>query len=298
MPQQAAGQFGRAGLRPREEADRVEPRFANETPPTAAEIEAEIEHFRRTGEPSTPSPPPPSPSAETPLPAPDAVEQARQHWAAEERQRLADAEAVWEARNRNRVATARMTVQRADATMQELHRQLADAQKSLTEKNAELAKAWAACEQERMRVPNSPIAAQERKAARELAFERRAKIALRLTCRAAWTTLVVALALLAFQRSAPVAASLWKQETGPNSRLRTLLSATTAEKVPAWTVAAPIANLRSRPLSSAPILMVLPLNASVTQVAARGKWSFVRVGEGAAAQQGWVLTSSLQAPKR
>ena len=301
MPQQAAGQFGRAGMRPRDEDDRVEPRFANEAPPTAANIETEIQHFTQSGELSIPPPPPPP--VETASQAQDAVEQARQRWEAEERQRLADAEAMWEARNRNRTATARMTVQRAEATMEELRRQLAQAQQALDEKDSEIAKAWAACDQERAR-RNSPAEAQQQRTARSLQFGQRLKMMLHVTREFAWTALVAALAILAAQRAAPLAVGVWKQEMGPNGHLKPLLQEAAGFRLSppkvsqVWTVSAPIANLRTRPTSAAPILMVLPLNAAVTPVATRGKWTFVRVGEGAAAQQGWVQASLLQGPSR
>jgi len=301
MPQQAAGQFGRAGLRPRAEAaDRVEPHFASEAPPTAADIEAEIRRFTQGGELSTP-PAPPAP-VDAASQAQEAVEQARQRWEAEERQRLADAEAAWEARNRNRTATARMTVQRAEATMEELHRQLAQAQKALDEKDAEIAQAWAACEQERTR-RNSPAEAQQQRATRALQSGQRLKMLFHVTREFAWTALVVALAILAAQRAAPLAVGVWKQELGPNGHLKPLFQEAAgfrlspAKASPIWTVSAPIANLRTRPSPGAPVLMVLPLNAAVTPVATHGKWTFVRVGEGAAAQQGWVQASALRSPK-
>jgi hypothetical protein len=290
MPQQAMGQFGKAAMRPGAEAERVEPQFAEAPPFPDADAEAEIQRFTESGE----------------LRAPDRKAQSgdveRQLSLAEQHQRLADAEAEWEARNRNRTAAARMTVQRAEASMAQLHRQLQQTQEALAGKDAEIAKAWAACEQERARFTDSPVAAQQQKTARAQQFERRMKTVLRVGREFAWTALVVALAILAAERAAPVAVGVWKQETGPNSHLKPLfakagLPVIAPQKAAGWTVAVPIANLRTRPAPGAPILMVLPLNAAVTPSATYGKWTFVHVGDGASEQQGWVAASSLKAAK-
>jgi hypothetical protein len=117
----------------------------------------------------------------------------------------------------------------------------------------------------------------------------------------AWTALVIALATLAAERAAPLALGVWKQETGPNGHLKPLLAkaglpVVLPEKAPGWTIAVPIANLRTRPASGAPVLMVLPLNTVVTPVATYSKWTFVRAGDGESEQQGWVATASLKAP--
>lgn len=299
MQQQALGQFGRAALRPEE--DRVEPTFA-EAPPfpdSGSDVEAEIQRFTESGELWAPDPPA-HPLDAAPMRAP--VEDDRKLWLAEQHQRLADAEAEWEARNRNRTAAARMTVQRAEASMAQLRLQLRKTQEALDVKDAEIAKAWAACEQERARWTNSPAAAQQQQSARAQQFERRMKTVLRVGREFAWTALVVGLAILAAQRAAPVAVGVWKAETGPNSHLKPLLAkaglpVVAPAKIAGWTVAVPIANLRTRPAGGAPVLMVLPLNTAVTPSATYGKWTFVRTGDGATAQQGWVATSSLAAPK-
>ncbi|HEY4114274.1 MAG TPA: hypothetical protein VGM17_09460 [Rhizomicrobium sp.] len=299
MSQQAIGQFGRAAQPPAADADRVEPHFAEmpSIPDGDAAIEAEIQRFTESGE--LPGADPRQTLAGS---DPAALEHARQCWLAEQRQRLADAEAAWESRNRNRTAAARMTVQRAEATMEQLRRQLLQTQEALAGKDAEIAKAWAACEQERARWGDSPATLQQ-KTAREQNIERRVKMIMRIFREFAWTALVIALATLAAERAAPVAVGVWKQETGPNSHLKPLLQKAglplvLPEKAPGWTIAAPIANLRTRPASGAPILMVLPLNTAVTPAASYGKWTFVRVGDGTTEQQGWVATASLVASKK
>jgi hypothetical protein len=293
MPQQAVSQFGRAALQSGAEAERVEPHFADAPPfpDVEADVEAEIQRFDESGE----------------LRVVDRNTQSgdvdRQLWLAEQHQRLADAEAEWEARNRNRTAAARMTVQRAEASMAQLRRQLQQTHEALAGKDAEIAKAWAACEQERARWTDSPVAAQQKKAARAEQFERFVKPVLRVGREFAWTALVVGLAILAAQRAAPVAVGVWKQEIGPNSHLKPLLAKAglpviAPQKAAGWTVAVPIANLRTRPASGAPVLMVLPLNAAVVPAATHGKWTFVRTGDGATEQQGWVATTSLAPPKK
>ena len=55
-----------------------------------------------------------------------------------------------------------------------------------------------------------------------------------------------------------------------------------------------VANLRAQPSTGAAVVTRLARNMEVTTVERRGNWVFVRVGEGANQQQGWVASSVLK----
>jgi hypothetical protein len=216
---------------------------------------------------------------------------------AEEYWRLPEAESA-AAKEDKRLTIARITAQRAESALGQLSRRLERTEANLAARTAELAHARAAYEEERIRGSQTPLAEQAQKAAREAQFERRVRTALRLVRDLGLTVLVVALAVLATQRAAPVAMGVWQHEAGPNSEVRPLLEKAGLAKEQASLahamVAAPTAHLRSRPASSASVVATLSHNQRVTLLRRRGKWMLVQIGENTNPQQGWVAASALE----
>ncbi len=228
-----------------------------------------------------------------------AVEQARQQWQLELAERLAEAEACWTDKSEKRLAIARGTAQRAESALEDLRREFMRTQAHLAARENELADIHATHERERERWRQSPGAAQQAKAARDLQFQRRAKIGFRLIRDLALTVLVMALAMLASERAAPIATDVWRQETGPNGHLRPLLQRAGIPMKDAGTsthtfVDAPAVNLRAHPAKGASIVGTLSRDVEVTPVRRHGKWVLVLVGSGADRWQGWIAEASLK----
>lgn len=223
-----------------------------------------------------------------------AVARARAHWERDESERLADKQSAWKAEAGKRLAISRIGAQRAEAAMEQMRRQLQKAERELEILTAQLAQARIDTEQERVRWSRSPMAAQAQKAARDLQFERRMKIGMRLTRDFAWGVLVVALAVLAASRAGPVATDVWKHETGSQSLTKPLLrqAGIETDHLPHAVVVSAVAKLRAHPSSAAWATGSLPRGARVTLLGRRGKWMLVRNAE--STEQGWVHLSALE----
>jgi hypothetical protein len=266
--------------------DRVEPR-----------ADAEVQRFLDSSQLGV------GPNASEENPCPDEIqapfEQARQQWQMELAERLAEAEACWTDKSEKRLAIARGTAQRAESALEDLRRELMRTQAHLAARETELAEIHATHERERERWRQSPAAAQHAKAARDLQFQRRAKIGFRLMRDMALTVLVMALAMLASERAAPIATDVWRQETGPNSHLRPLLQRASIPMKdtgtsPRTLVDAPAVNLRAHPAKGASIVGTLSRDVEVTPVRRHGIWVLVRVGSGSDQWQGWIAEASLK----
>jgi hypothetical protein len=262
-----------------------------------ADADAEVQRFLDSGEldagPDAPGENPHSDEIEA------AVAEARQQWEIELAERLAEAEACWTDKSEKRLAIARGTAQRAESALEELRRELVRTQAGLAAREKELAEVHAAHERERERWRQSPAAGQQAKAARDLQFQRRAKISLRVLRDMALTVLVMALAMLASERAAPIAKDVWRQETGPNSHLRPLLQQAgvpvkDAGAIRRTFVDAPAVNLHARPAKGASIVGTLSRDVEVTPLRRHGIWVLVRVGSGADQWQGWIAGASLK----
>jgi hypothetical protein len=223
-----------------------------------------------------------------------AVARARSQWERDETERLADKQSAWKAQADKRLAISRIGAQRAEAAMQQMQRQLQKVERELAARVSEVARVRAEAEQERMRWSQSPAAAQAQKAARDLQFERRIKIALRLTRDFAWGVLVVALAVLTASRAGPVATGVWKHETGSQSMIKPLLrhAGIETDHLPHAVVVIPVAKLRAHPSSAASTTASLSKGARVSLLGRRGKWMLVRSAD--TAEQGWVQLSALE----
>jgi hypothetical protein len=220
---------------------------------------------------------------------------ARGRWEREEADRLAKAKTQWSARSEKRLAISRIGAQRAESAREQMRRRLEKVEDSLAARTFELAEARIAIEQERVRWSQSPIAAQAQKAARDLQAERRTKIGLRLVRDLSWTTLLAAIAILAAQRATPIAASVWRHETGSQSVVKPLLQQTGIMNgnMPHAVVIVPLVRLRMQPSGRARVESTLPKGVRVALLARRGKWLLVR-GPAGAAQEGWVSVSALE----
>ena len=223
-----------------------------------------------------------------------AVARARAQWERDESERLADKQSAWKAEAEKRLAISRIGAQRAEAAMEQMRRQLQKAERDLDILTAQLGQARIDTERERVRWSQSPMIAQAQKAARDLQFERRVKIALRLSRDFAWGVLVVALAVLAASRAGPVATGVWKHETGSQSLTKPLLrqAGIDTDNLPHAVVVSDVAKLRARPTSAALTTASLPRGALVTVIGRRGKWMLVRNAE--STEQGWVQLSALE----
>ncbi|HEX5422576.1 MAG TPA: SH3 domain-containing protein, partial [Candidatus Acidoferrales bacterium] len=243
-----------------------------------------------------------------------ALRNAEQSWRAEEAPRLAAAEAKWREEITFALEDATARFERAEAGMADaracseaLRHELAAAQASLAHREIELAEARAAVEQERERMRQVPIEAVERRPAwQEDQEERQAQFRRRLIRDFAVVASVAGLAFMVFPHIQPVVAEAWPQDLSLKSDLRPLLQmaglyregAPAATPVPQSsphvTVEARVANLRAHPSTSAAVVTKLPRNVQVIPVERRGRWTFVRIGEGQAQKQGWVVSSVLR----
>jgi hypothetical protein len=223
-----------------------------------------------------------------------AVARARAQWERDESERLLDVESAWRAKAEKRLAISRIGAQRAESAMQQMQRRLQKVEHELAARVLEIARVKSEIEQERVRWAQSPMAAQGKKAARDLQFERRLKIALGLTRDFAWGALVVALAVLASERAFPVATGVWNHETGSRSVIKPLLrqAGIDTDHLPHAIVVVPVARLRSHPSGAASMTASLSKGAQVSLLGRHGKWLLVRTPD--TAQQGWVQISALE----
>jgi hypothetical protein len=223
-----------------------------------------------------------------------AVARARAQWERDENERLLDVESAWKAKAEKRLAISRIGAQRAESAMQQMQRRLQKVEHELAARISEVARLKYEAEQARVLWAQSPAAAQAQKAARDLQFERRMKIAVRLTRDFAWGVLVVALAVLAAERAVPVATGVWKHETGSRSVIKPLLrqAGIDTDYLPHAVVVAPVARLRSHPSSAARQTALLAKGTRVTLLGRRGRWLLVSNAD--ATEQGWVQLSTLE----
>jgi hypothetical protein len=226
-------------------------------------------------------------------PIASALTLARGRWQREEADRLARAKTEWVTKSEKRLAVSRIGAQRAESALEQLRRRLEKVEDNLAARTFELAEARIAIEQERVRWSESPIAAQAKKAARDLQFQRRIKIAVNLTRDFAWGALVVALAVVAADRAVPVASGVWKHETGSQSVIKPLLrqAGIDIDRLPHAKIVL-AAKLRVHPSSTARPSGSLSRGAQVTLLGRRGKWMLVRSADDV--EQGWIQVSALE----
>ncbi|HYM01685.1 MAG TPA: SH3 domain-containing protein, partial [Stellaceae bacterium] len=58
-------------------------------------------------------------------------------------------------------------------------------------------------------------------------------------------------------------------------------------------VSVSIANMRTRPSTTAAVITTLSRDTEVVPIERRGSWVFIRIGDGARKQEGWVFGSNL-----
>ncbi|HEY1638663.1 MAG TPA: SH3 domain-containing protein [Rhizomicrobium sp.] len=241
-----------------------------------------------------------------------ALHKAEQTWRAEEAPRLAAAEAKWREQVALTVGEAQVRCESAEAGFADaracseaLRHELAAAQASLAHREIELAEARATLEQERERLRHVPIEAVERRPAwQEDQEEKQAQFRRRLIRDFAVVASVAGLAFMVFPHIQPVVAEAWPQDLSLKSDLKPLLQMAGLYKGPVVapapqeklhaTVEVRVANLRAQPSTSAAVLTKLTRDAEVVPVERRGKWVFVRIGEGPAQKQGWIARSVLK----
>ncbi len=241
-----------------------------------------------------------------------ALAKAQKAWRAEEAPRLAAAEARWQEQIEVRLTEANERVERAETALanardcsEALRHELAAAQASLANRDIELAEARAAAERERERWTEAPLAAQERKPSWQADHDdRRMLFRRRLIRDLAVVTCLAGLSIMLFPRVQPVVAEAWPQSLSLHDNIQPLLQMAGLASEPApeeAPVAEPhalvdvrVANLRERPSTASAVVTKLARNAEVVPVEHRGKWVFVRIGDGANQQQGWVASSVLK----
>jgi hypothetical protein len=241
-----------------------------------------------------------------------ALAKAEQAWRAEETPRLAAAEAQWQEQFEGRLADAMERVEHAETALANaqdcsdaLRHELAAAQESLANRDIELEEARAASERERERWRDNPLAAQEHKPSWQAdQDDRRALFRRRLVRDLAVVTTLAGLAIMLFPRVQPVVAEAWPQSLSLHDNIQPLLemAGLSSEPAPeAAPVAVPhalvdvrVANLRQEPSTASAVVTKLARNAEVVPVERRGKWVFVRIGDGVNQQQGWVASSVLK----
>jgi hypothetical protein len=241
-----------------------------------------------------------------------ALYRAEQTWRAEEAPRLAAAEAKWREQVALTVSEAQVRCESAEAGFADaracseaLRHELAAAQASLAHREIELAEARATLEQERDRMRHVPIEPAERRPAwQEDQEEKQAQFRRRLIRDFAVVASVAGLAFMVFPHIQPVVAEAWPQDLSLRSDLKPLLqmaglysapvAAPASQQEPHATVDARVANLRAQPSTSAAVLTKLARDVEVVPVERRGKWVFVRIGEGPAQKQGWIASSVLK----
>lgn len=253
--------------------------------------DAEVRRFVESGELRMGGAPPYTADA--------AIADARQQWQKEEAARLADAEVVWGEKYDKRLSIARIAAQRAESALGQVQHELARTQADLAAREKDFAELRALYDQERERWKQSPAAAQKQQAERDLQFERRLHIGLRLTRDLALFAFVLAASVFMGERAAPIVASMLRQETGAHSHVRPLLEKAgvplpAADVGPQALVSTRTAKLRAKPDTGAPVIGRLWRNESVALLARNEGWVLVRIGTPPHQQQGWVATSALR----
>ena len=254
------------------------------------------------------------------------LEKAREKWKLETDIALATAEASWHAAEAPRIAEAAANLQ-ADAAggfaeitgklrsaeaaladskacAEALRKELTAAQTSLSHREFELAEARELFEQERERLTQAPITSTpDHKPRWEVdEEERRTQFRRRLIRDLAIVSCLAGLAFVAYPRVQPVVADAWPRGLSLQNRVQPWLQMAGLAKLPPpppvvephALVDVRSASLRTKPVSGAHVVMRLTRNMEVTAVEHSGKWVFVRVGDGANQQQGWMLNSSLK----
>jgi Bacterial SH3 domain len=237
---------------------------------------------------------------------------AEKAWRAEEAPRLAAAEAQWQEQVEVRLAEANERIEHAETALanardcsEALRHELAAAQASLANRDIELAEARAFAERERDRWMEAPAEAQERKPSWQAdRDDRRMLFRRRLIRDLAVVTCLSGLAIMLFPRVQPVVAEAWPQSLSLHDNIQPLLQMAGLASEPApeqAPVAEPhalvdvrVANLRERPSTASAVVTKLARNAEVVPVEHRGSWVYVRIGDGASQQQGWVASSVLK----
>lgn len=223
-----------------------------------------------------------------------AVARARAQWERDETERLLDKQSAWKAQADKRLAISRIGAQRAESAVQQMQMQLQKVERELAARILEISRVKEEVDEERARWNQSPAAAQAQRAARDLQFERRVKIGIRLTRDFAWGGLVVALAVLAASRAVPVATGVWRHETGSQSMIKPLLrhAGIDTDHLPHAVVITPVARLRTHPSGAAAATWSLSKGARVSLLERRGRWMLVRSAD--TSEQGWVQVSALE----
>ncbi len=256
------------------------------------------------------------------------VEKARVQWQHEADEALTEAKSVWLAQEDTRISAAvaeklqampaeglkelseklqqtETALADAQSCTDALRRELAAAQNSLSHRELELAEARAMIEQEHDRIKHAPISTTERRPRWEVdEEERRAQFRKRLIRDLAIVSCLAGLGFIAYPRVQPVVADAFPQSSSLNYKLQPLLQMTglwkpvaspsTSAVEPHAIVDVRIANLRAQPSTGAAVVTKLARNMEVTTVERRGDWVFVRVGQGANQQQGWIASSVLK----
>ena len=242
-----------------------------------------------------------------------ALAKAEQTWKAGEGARLADVEERYQTQfgvslneAQSRAEHAEQMVAELRALAEGLRHELADVQATVANREVEIGEARALLEQERERLKQVPVSSQERKPAWKTALEDR-NIALRrkLVRNLSVAACLACIAVLLFPHVQPAVSGAWPQGAllGNNLLQMAGLSdrfgftpapAPVATAEPHATVNVRMANLRANPSTGAAVVTRLARDLEVTPVERRGSWVFVRVGEGANAQQGWLSSAVLK----
>jgi hypothetical protein len=253
--------------------------------------DAEIRRFVESGELCVPGPPPSGVDT--------AIADARQKWHKEEAARLADAEVVWAEKNDKRLTIARIAAQRAESALEPVQRELAKARADLETSEKQFSELQGLYGRERERWKQSAAAAQKQQAERDLQFERRIKLALRLVRDLGLTVFVLAASVVVGERAAPIIANMLRQETGERSHIRPLLEKAgvdlpITDTAPQALVSTRIVKLRAEPDSDALVVGRLWRNEAVVPIVSSGSWVLVRIGAAPHQQRGWLPSSALR----
>jgi hypothetical protein len=252
--------------------------------------DAEVRRFVESGELRVPSPVPSGEEA--------AIAEARQRWHREEAARLADAEIIWAEKYDKRLTIARIAAQRAESALQQVQRELASTRADIEIREKQFSELQSLYAQERDRWNRSPAAAQKQRMERDLQFERRMKIALRLGRDFALTVFIITASVVVGERAAPIIATMLRQETGDHGHIRPLLRKAgvdipVADTAPQALVSSRIVKLRAEPDSGASVVGRLWRNEAVVPIVSSGSWVLVRIGTEPHQQRGWLPASAL-----